>query len=230
VSADSPQVVGVPCGCGSPDCVDRYAEVVPEPDAVCRCGRPAVTTFMTERGPVPYCGIADGGADGLGDDWQAYERAEAVWLDDTVWRMHLRYSRALQAMGEVAVLLRELGRQTQPTAPDAEQAAESLTAALQRVVGELDRIDQYGWAVTDPPPAYCRTCQAKVGLYGGGPDAWQHSRFVDSDEPVPEGMAPGKRLELFDPGHAPDVAYGPHVREPWTDPDLDSPAQPGAVS
>jgi len=33
-----------------------------EPGEVCSCGRPAIVVYLTEaHGPVPYCGIPDGG-------------------------------------------------------------------------------------------------------------------------------------------------------------------------
>lgn len=192
-----------------------------EPGELCACGRRAVTAFETDHGWVPYCGIPDGGANRRHDevDWQARTRADAAWLADTRRRMHLRYGRALAALAEVPALLHQLGVEELPEAPTVEQAADALTTVARKAIDELERLDEYAWAITEAPPAYCRTCGADLGMFIGR-DGWEHWRTIE--DPA-TGLG---RSEVFDPGHPPQVGYRHRVREAWTDPDLDGPPPP----
>ncbi len=195
-----------------------------EPGEMCACGRPAVLAFETDHGWVPYCGIPDGGANRQHDDtgWEARAGSDAAWLADTSRRMGLRYGRALAALAEVPALLYRLGTRPQPETPEVEEAADRLTVVVQQAIGELDRLDEYAWAITEPPPAYCRTCDADLGMFVGL-DGWQHWRLVDDPTlAAPAGIA-GQRHEVFDPGHPPQLGYRDRERVPWTDPDLDGP-------
>jgi hypothetical protein len=169
---------------------------------------------------VAYCGIPDGGANpghDSGADWQARVRADAAWLADTRRRMLLRYGRALAALAELPALLHQLGVQELPEAPEVEQAADAVNGVVRRAVDELERLDEYAWAVIEAPPAYCRACGGDLNIFYGS-DEWRHWRLVD--DPNAPG---GRRHELFDPGHPPKVGYRQRVRTPWTDPDLGGP-------
>ncbi len=153
-------------------------------------------------------------------DWEARWRADAAWLADTHRRISLRYGRVLAALAEVPTLLYQLGIAEMPEAPDVEEGPDRLTAVVQRAIGELDRLDEYAWAITEPPPAYCRTCDIDLGISIGS-DGWQHWRLVDDPTlAAPAGTA-GQRHEVFDPGHPPQLGY--RERVPWADPDLDGP-------
>ena len=53
---------------------EHEGERDPRPGELCKCGRPAVTVYVTEKfGDVPYCGFPDGGRWG---DLVARELAE----------------------------------------------------------------------------------------------------------------------------------------------------------
>jgi hypothetical protein len=68
--------------------------------------------------------------------------------------------------------------------------------AIDRIAdGDEDQADE-----DEEPETYCRTCGADVGIFIGHGDAWLHCRG--------EGTA-SSPVELFDAGHAPEVAWRP---------------------
>jgi hypothetical protein len=70
-----------------------------------------------------------------------------------------------------------------------------LADALGSVLDALD--DQQA---DDEPEPYCHTCGSRVGIFIGHGDGWHHWRGRGTaDSPV----------ELYDAGHAPEVAWRP---------------------
>lgn len=69
-----------------------------------------------------------------------------------------------------------------------------------RSVWPLDDEDGFDDADDDDLEPYCSTCSADIGIFWGHGDDWHHYRG--------EGTA-ASRIEIYDAGHAPAVAWRP---------------------
>jgi hypothetical protein len=134
-------------------------------------------------------------------------RAEVLWLADTMRRAHLRLGRALAALGELPGLLATASQLQTPDA--AYDDAEAIATAVRRAVEELEAIEDYAWAVTDPGEASCRACGARLGCFLGH-DGLRHWRPVAD----PAALS-GHRKELFEATHEPDPVWARTDRPDW---------------
>lgn len=85
------------------------------------------------------------------------------------------------------------------TAPPGREWMFRLADALGSVLDSLDD-DQADDGLDDGDEPYCYTCGSPVGIFYGHGDGWHHWRGQGTaDSPV----------ELYDAGHAPEVAWRP---------------------
>jgi hypothetical protein len=137
-------------------------------------------------------------------------RADVMWLADTMRRAHLRLGRALAALGELPALLAAASQLQMPDG--AYDDAEAITSVIRRAVEELEAIEDYAWAVTDPGEAACRACGAQLGIFAGL-DGWRHWHW----RPVADLAAlSGQRREVFEAGHEPDPVFARPERPDWS--------------
>lgn len=135
-------------------------------------------------------------------------RAEVLWLADTMRRSQVRLGRALAALGELPALLAAASRLQTPDG--AYEDAEATGDAARRAAAELEAIEDYMWAVTEPGEASCRTCGARLGVFVSH-DGWRHWRAV------PDQAAPaGERKQLFEAGHEADPVFARPERPDWS--------------
>lgn len=138
--------------------------------------------------------------------------ADVRWLRDTLWRVQVRYGRALATLAVVPRLVAEANRWQVPEATWNE--AEEAAAAVRRAIDELDRVADYLDAVLDPGPATCGTCGEQVGTSQDGV-GWKHWRAINDQA---SGLA---RFEFFDTDHDAVPVFGRPDRPAW---DGDEPA------
>jgi hypothetical protein len=124
-------------------------------------------------------------------------------------RLAIADARELAALPENTDAIRKYTGQ-----PDGDMARAVALAQAQHLLAELARIaerlaahddhDQADALVTDDqddePETYCRTCGADVGIFIGHGGAWLHY--------TGQGTV-ASPVELYDAGHAPDVAWRP---------------------
>lgn len=141
--------------------------------------------------------------------------ADRRWLTDTMTRVALRYGRALHELSAVPGLIALANLRPDPYAPDAQHAAEAISATVYRAVEELDRIALYVEAITDPGPVTCDICSCQLVIRTGDSD-FTHWRWV------PDPDAPLMRwCEEFEADHHALPIYGAPDRPDWRTHDTD---------
>jgi hypothetical protein len=134
-------------------------------------------------------------------------RADVLWLADTMRRAQLRLGRALAALGGLPALFTTASQLQTPDA--AYHDTDGIAAVVRMAMEELEAIEDYAWAVTDPGEASCRACGARLGCFLGH-DGLRHWRTVADPAAVS-----GQRRELFETSHEPDPVWARPTRPEW---------------
>jgi hypothetical protein len=109
------------------------------------------------------------------------------WLLDTLSRISLRYGRAVHALSLVPGPLALAYLYRDPDAADVQQAAEAITAAIDKAIAELIWIEYYTYPLSDPSARPGLHWAGQDDLTGNPPDPVFDHTNSDTDDEAPGG-------------------------------------------